>query len=43
MCKLVRIKATGQVFRLNRIDNHVYPVCANYTRYRFDEVEIFNV
>lgn len=39
--KLVRIKATGQVFRLDRIDKHVYPICANYRRWRLEEVEIF--
>lgn len=38
--KLVRIKETGEVFKLHRVDKHVYPVCANYTRYRLEDVEI---
>jgi len=37
----VRVKATGEEFRLDRIDGHVHPVCANYRRWDYDEVEIF--
>lgn len=37
---LVKIKKTNQVFRLDRMDKHVHPVCANYRRWRLEDVEI---
>jgi len=36
-----RIKATGEEFRVDRIDFHVYPICANSRRWSIEEVDLF--
>lgn len=36
--QLITIKATGEVLRVTRIDNHVYPICVGYRRFKYAEV-----
>jgi hypothetical protein len=35
---IVRVIATGEILVVDRIDNHVYPVCAGYRRFKRDDL-----
>ena len=37
--KQVKVKATGQILTVTRIDRHVYPICAGYGRYKPEQLE----
>ena len=38
--KFIRVKATGEILKVYRIDKHIYPVCAGYRRFKFDDIDI---
>jgi len=37
--QIIRVKSTGELVKITRIDKHVYPICAGYRRFKIWEVE----
>lgn len=38
--QLIKVKRTGQILRITRIDKHAYPICAGYCRFKPDDIEM---
>lgn len=36
--QIITVIATGELLKITRIDNHVYPICAGYRRFKYAEV-----
>ena len=36
--QLIRVIATGEILKITRIDNHVYPICAGYRRFTYNQI-----
>ena len=36
--QIIKVKKTGEILKITRIDNHVYPVCAGYRRFLITDI-----